>query len=386
MDARVVVIGGGAIGASCFYHLVQKTAGDVLLIEQAGLGSGSTGRSAAVIETQYLHPDKVAFCAYTMRLCRRLEAEHGLTFVHHGYMRLGHSGEDLDRFRQSLEIQRAHGLTDAVVLDPTGIRKHAPGLALEGVTGALFGPSDGYIDAVRYCELLAEAGRAGGGTVWSGGRVTGLRVTGGRVSAVIAGDREIRCEAVVNAAGPWARRVGQLAGVELPIDGYRRQIVIFAPPHPFPRPVPMVVDYVPGVEHEGLYFRDDTAARLVAGLHWEGYADWERPDDPEAFRSDSDWDYGLRVAELLAARWPDATGFRALGGWAGLYPLTPDSQPILGEVPGCAGLYSAIGGGGVGVQTSGALGAIVADLVAKGETSILPSLDAYRLDRFRTAA
>jgi sarcosine oxidase subunit beta len=383
VHARVVVIGGGAIGASCFYHLVQKGVGDVLLIEQAGLGSGSTGRSAAVVETQYLHPDKVALCASSMRLFRRLEAEHGLPFVHHGYMRLGHTGEDLAGFRRSVLLQREHGVTDAVVLDPAGIRRHAPDLAVDGLTGALFGPSDGYIDAVRYCELLVQAGKAGGGEVWAGARVTGLRAQGGRVSGVVAGDREVRCETVVNAGGAWARRVGQMLGIDLPVEGYRRQIVTFEPPEPFPRPVPMVVDYVPGVEHEGLYFRDDTATRLIAGLHWEGYGDWERPDDPDAFRSDSDWDYGLRVAELLARRWPDATRFRALRGWAGLYPLTPDSLPILGEVPGCPGFLSAIGAGGVGVQISPALGAIVADLVTKGETSVLPSLDPYRLARFR---
>jgi sarcosine oxidase subunit beta len=386
MDARAVVIGGGAIGASCFYHLVERGVGDVLLIEQAGLGSGSTGRSAAVIETQYLHPDKIALCASTMRLVRRLEAERGLPFVHHGYMRLGHTGEDLERFRRSIELQRAHGMTDAVILDPAGIRRHAPGLAVEGLTGALFGPTDGYIDAVRYCELLAQAGKDAGGRVLAGAPVSGLRARAGRVTAVVAGGQEISCEIVVNAAGAWARRIGQMVGVELPVDGYRRQLVIFAPAVPFPHPVPMVVDYVPGVEQEGLYFRDDTAARLIAGLHWEGYGDGERPDDPDAFRPDSDWEYGRRVAELLAHRWPDATGFRALGGWAGLYPLTPDSQPILGEVPGCAGLFSALGGGGVGVQISGALGAIVADLVTKGETSVLPSLDAYRLERFRTLA
>ena len=94
MKARVVVIGGGAFGASCFYHLTAKGIHDVVLVEQATLGSGSTGRSAAVVETQYLAPDQVALCAWSIRVFQRLEREHALPFVHHGYLRLGHASAD----------------------------------------------------------------------------------------------------------------------------------------------------------------------------------------------------------------------------------------------------------------------------------------------------
>ena len=97
MRAQVVVIGGGAFGASCFYHLTARGVRDVVLLEQATLGSGSTGRSAAVVETQYLAPDQVALCAWSIRVFRRLEEEHALPFVHHGYLRLGHSTADVAR-------------------------------------------------------------------------------------------------------------------------------------------------------------------------------------------------------------------------------------------------------------------------------------------------
>jgi sarcosine oxidase, subunit beta len=144
----------------------------------------------------------------------------------------------------------------------------------------------------------------------------------------------------------------------------------------------MVIDYVPGVEREGLYFRDDTASRIVAGLHWEVHGDAERPADPDAFRQSMDWDYAERVAETLAARYRGAGDFRVTGGWAGLYPLTPDTRPIVGPTPGVEGLYQALGGGGVGVQISPAIGAMVADLIATGETRVMPDWGRYRLDRF----
>jgi sarcosine oxidase subunit beta len=214
--------------------------------------------------------------------------------------------------------------------------------------------------------------------------VTGLRLTGGRVTGVEIGGETIACDAVVNAGGAWARRVGAMVGLRIPVDGYRRQLVVFEPPEAFPEPVPMVMDYTPGVEREGLYFRDDTARRLIAGLHWEIHGDWERPDDPDAFRQDADWDYVARCAELLGGRLRDAALLRSAGGWAGLYPLTPDSFPIVGPATGVPGFHNAVGGGGVGLQLSPALGAIVADLVTRGETDVLPDLGAYRLERFET--
>jgi sarcosine oxidase subunit beta len=382
MRAGVVVIGGGAFGASCFYHLCARGGRDVVLLEQATVGSGSTGRSAAVVETQYLAADQVALCAWSMRAFRWLEQEHGLPFVHHGYLRLGHSDEVVEQFHASVRMQRAHGLTDPRVLEPGDVARIVPELRVDDLAGALWGPADGYVDAVRYCELLTGLGRAAGGRVLQGRRATGLRLRGDRVAVVETGAELIECDAVVNASGAWARRIGDTVGVALPVDGYRRQLVQFEPPRPLAAPVPMVIDYVPGVEAEGLYFRDDTPARLVAGLHWEVHGDGERPEDPDAFRQAVDWDYAARVAEALAARYRGAGDFRVTGGWAGLYPLTPDTRPIVGPTPGIAGLFQALGGGGVGVQISPAIGAMVADLVTTGETAIVPDWKRYRLDRF----
>jgi sarcosine oxidase subunit beta len=205
------------------------------------------------------------------------------------------------------------------------------------------------------------------------------------VAAVELGGEAIECEAVVNASGAWARQLGSALGVSLPVDGYRRQLVQFEPPRPLAASVPMVIDYVPGVEREGLYFRDDTPTRIVAGLHWEVHGDAERPADPDGFRQSVDWDYAERVAEALAARYRGAADFRVTGGWSGLYPLTPDTRPIVGPTPGIEGFFQALGGGGVGVQISPAIGAIVADLIATGETQVMPDWERYRLDRFDAA-
>src|SRR4029453_2553608 len=102
-------------------------------------------------------------------------------------------------------------------------------------------------DAVRYCDLLAGLGRAAGGRVVQGRRAIGLRLRAGRVTAVECDGETIECEAVVNASGAWARRLGGALGLTLPVDGYRRQLVQFEPPRPLAAALPMVIDYVPGV-------------------------------------------------------------------------------------------------------------------------------------------
>ena len=139
---------------------------------------------------------------------QRLEREHALPFVHHGYLRLGHSAADVAGFHESVALQRAHGLHDARVIEPDEIARIVPALRVDDLAGALWGSSDGYVDAVRYCELLAGLGRAAGGRVLQGRRATGLRLRGGRVAAVECDGETIECETVVNASGAWARRLG----------------------------------------------------------------------------------------------------------------------------------------------------------------------------------
>jgi sarcosine oxidase subunit beta len=156
MRARVVVIGGGAFGASCFYHLTARGVRDVTLLEQATLGSGSTGRSAAVVETQYLAPDQVALCAWSIRVFQRLEQEHGLPFVHHGYLRLGHSAADVAGFHESVTLQRAHGLADARVIEPDTRPIVGPTRGVAGLYLALGGGGVGVQISPAVGAMLAD--------------------------------------------------------------------------------------------------------------------------------------------------------------------------------------------------------------------------------------
>lgn len=386
MRADVVVVGGGVIGSACVYALAQRGVTDVILLEQEQLASGSTSASAAVIETQYLDPNMIALTNFGHRLCSDLERDHGLTFHHNGYLRLAKREKDLALYHDSVKVQADLGITGSRVLTPAEIDEVLPGLCTDGICGALWGPNDGYIDAVRYCEILVSLAREQG-VRYVRGRLATIDVTGGAVSGIQLDDGStIGCSTLINAAGAWARRVGQMAGLEVPVDGYRRQILILESDHPFSRSVPFAIEYVPGEAAPGLYFRQDGPARLIAGMHREGHGDDESPENPDRFSKGIDWEYAAELREQLVTRYPSAEALKPNGGWAGLYPLTPDTKFIIGQAGTVNGFYNAAGGGGVGVQTSAGIGAMAADLIVHGSTQVVPHPEEYELRRFGAAS
>lgn len=383
--ADVVVVGGGVIGSACVYALAQRGVSDVILLEQEQLASGSSGASAAVIETQYLDENMIALTNYGHRLCSDLERDHGLAFHHNGYLRLAKREQDLALYHESVKIQADLGIVGSRVLAPGEIGEVIPGLRVDDVCGALWGPNDGYIDAVRYCQILVSLAREQG-VRFIRGRLSAIDVTGGAVSGIrLADGSRIACSTVVNAAGAWARRVGQMAGLQVPVDGYRRQILILEPGQPFTRSLPFVIEYVPGEAAPGLYFRGDGPYRLIAGLHREGHGDEEAPANPDTFSRGIDWEYAAQLRDQLVERYPAAESLRPNRGWAGLYPLTPDTKFIVGPARTLAGFHNAVGGGGVGVQTSAGIGAMAADLIVHGSTRVVPHPGEYELSRFGAA-
>jgi sarcosine oxidase subunit beta len=380
--AEVVVIGGGVIGVATAHALAERNVTDVVVLEQEHLAFGSSGASAAVIETQYLDPNMIAITTYGHRLCSMLEEKYDLPFLHHGYLRLARLERDLDRYEESVRAQAEMGVVGPRVVSRSEITELVPGLRTDDLVGALWGPDDGFIDAPAYCSILFGIAKDMGVRLRRG-KVEAIELDRGRVARVALSSGEVlECDVVVNAAGAWAAAIGRLVGLEVPVAGYRRQILTLEPIKPFSRPVPFVIDYVPGDEQPGLYFRDDGSHRLLAGMHEEGFLPHEVPEDPATFSRTIDVEYASQLWEMLAERLPWTADLRQSGGWAGLYPLTPDTRFIIGEAPTVPGFYNAAGGGGVGVQCSAGIGAIVADLITKGRTELVNSVEEYKISRF----
>jgi len=354
---EVAVIGAGALGLCTAFHLTELGVESVTVIERGQIAGGSSGLSVGIIETQYLEPLAIEIRARSMDFFRRLEREHGLEITRNGYLRLGRSTEDLAAFERSVSIQHDLGVDDARVLDQDGLRATVPDLECSDLAGGLFGPSDGYVDGHSYCTLLADLLRDRGVRILTSAPLTAARVAVDGRHALVTSDATLECDVVVNAAGAWAGQVGRL--LDAPVE------VLPHLPRALDYVMPSVMDYIPASGDLGLYFRHESAAALIAGLHTE--EPLHDIVDPDDYTRGGEHEFMVEVARRLAHRLPTLAGTRLGGLWAGLYPLGPDGAPVVGPHPEQPRVVAVVGGGGSGLQSSPVLGRIAAEWIVHGE-------------------
>jgi glycine/D-amino acid oxidase-like deaminating enzyme len=208
---KVAVIGGGALGLAAAAELVKLGNGDVTVLERKQLASASSGLSVGMIEPQYVDLRSVELRAWSMHAFARLERERGLEITRCGYARVAHAAADLEAFERSVAYQHELGITDAVALDLEGLQRLVPDLDTEGMVGAMFGPSSGFIDGHQLCNIYADLVREGGGTVLTNAAVRGAeeRPDGGWRLETAKGTAD--ADVVVNAAGAWAQPLHEWA-------------------------------------------------------------------------------------------------------------------------------------------------------------------------------
>ena len=376
---RVAVVGAGAIGLSVAWHLVRAGAGEVTVLEAAHVAAGSSSRSVGMVETQYLDAHEIAMRAYGRRLVDALERDHGLRFAREGYLRLAHDGDDLHAFELSAALQAEEGC-DGRVVDASEVARLVPDLAAGACAGGLWGPSDGYVDGSDYCSLLAALVRHAGATIRSGCPVVAAEP--GPTLVTPAG--RFPADVVVNAAGPWAGRVGDLLGAPVALVPQLHEVVSVALRRPLGYVMPFVMDYVPRSGREGVYFRQDGPGRLVAGLHSDEAV--HPGADPDAPLGVPDAGVVERLASRLAELLPRLDDAGAGGGWSGLYPTTPDGFPVVGRHPAAPDVVCALGAGGVGIQLSPAIGRAAAELCTTGSSPSVPDDSRWSASRLAAGA
>lgn len=376
----VVVVGAGAIGLAAAGRAAELGAG-VTVLERGTPASGSSGLSAGIFNRQAVEPLDVEVRVEAERFLTRLEAEHGLPLLREGYIRAAHDDTQLTRLAAALDVERALGVTDAELLDRAGLRRVIPDMAVDDLAGGLYGPSDGHLDGHLLCDTLAARARAGGARVLL--RATLIRAecaSGGRYRLrTTAGD--VEADVVVNAAGSWAPAVGEILGAHVPLVSQRHQIVQVRLPYALSYAMPTVNEYVPGSGDYALYFRAEGPDQLIAGLHTHEVLDDHAGEDPDGFDRGVDADYAERVGERLMARLPGLGDLGFAGGWAGLYPISPDGLPQVGPHPSASGVVSACGGGGVGLTNGLVYGRLAGEWAVLGEPVSIPAARAYRPDR-----
>jgi sarcosine oxidase subunit beta len=371
-SASVVIIGAGIVGSSIAYHLSARGCNDVIVLEKAGSEvAGSSGRSAAGVRHQFANEVNIRLSLYSIERLRRFTdevgGEAGLKQV--GYLLLVSEPRRWEQSRRSVALQNSLGVPSRM-LSPTDILDLMPYTNLDGLLGATYSAADGHCDPHGIAAGYLSAARRRGVELRRATPATGIRREKRRVTAVDTPAGSIACEWAINAAGPWAAKVGALAGIRVPVQPYRRCIYMTEPMPSVPS-FPFVIDTA-----SGFYMRKE-GDKLLIGLTNES----EPPGENLAV----DWDWLETVLERGAERFPFLAnaGIVRRNCWAGLYENTPDHMPVLGRHPELPNYVDASGFSGHGVMHSPATGMLIAEEVLDGRAHTI-DIDELRITRFES--
>jgi len=234
--ARAVVIGGGIVGCSTAYHLGKLGWKDVVLLERKKLTSGTTFHAAGLVGQLRSSANITRLLTHSVELYERLEAETGLSsgFKRTGGLRLACSADRFLELKRQATMATSFGL-EVQVMTPAEALKLWPAMNVDDVVGAVFLPSDGQANPSDIAMALAKGARMHGVKIVEDCKVTGIDIRGGRVVGVVTPQGAIACDVVVNCAGQWAKEVGRLAGVSVPLQSVQHQYLITEPIPGLPR-------------------------------------------------------------------------------------------------------------------------------------------------------
>jgi len=366
--AEILIIGAGIVGCSLAYHLALQGASRVVVVEQDLICSGSTGKSAGGIRQQFATALNVGLSLESIRMFERMPEELGVDpgFRRVGYLFLASTAEELALFQRNVELQQRCGVP-ARIVRPDDIRRLVPFVQLDGILGGSYCPTDGYAAPYEVTMGYAAAARRRGVRFHEQRTVTGLLRSGDRVTGVETREGPVHAPVIVNAAGAFAGRIGEMAGVEVPIKPFRRQLFTTHPIPAFAVEPPLTIDY-----HRNWYFRGELGGCLFSGPK----------DEDSTFNTNVDWEHLAESVEQAVVRLPLLAEAEIHRGWAGLYEISPDNNAILGPVPELRGFYVAGGHSGHGFQHGPIVGKLMAELILTGRTSM--DISPLGIERFRT--
>lgn len=371
--ADVVIVGGGCMGASVAYHLARRGVTGVVLVEREQmLGAGSTGRNAGGVRHQFSTEANIRLSIESIGLLERFQDEVGaeIDFHQDGYLFLLSTPASVEMFTANVRLQRRLGVA-VDWLDAAGAAALAPGLVTDDVIGATFCQRDGIADPNGVTMGFAKNAQAHGVTIVRETEVTGILVEGGRVAGVETTGGSIAAPVVVNAAGPHARAIGRMAGIDVPVDPYRRHIFIAQPP-PGTAPWNVPVSRIMVIDFESTFYFHREGAGLLFGMG--------DPRETPTFDLTVQWDFLEQVTPVAARRLPALADAPIARAWAGLYEVTPDANPIIGAARDPAGFFLITGFSGHGFQHSPAAGRILADVITGRDPGM--DLAPFALERF----
>jgi len=382
--ARVVIIGGGVIGASVAYHLAERGCADVLLLEQGQLSCGTTWHAAGLVGLLRATESGTRLVQYSTDLYARLEDETGLTagFRRCGGLIVARTPQRLTQLRRTSAAAEAFGL-QAEMLTPGQARERYPVMETGDLTGAIWLPDDGKANPADLTYALAKGARARGVTIRERTRVTGILTADGPAGPAVTGVAttagDIEAEIVVNCAGQWAKQVAAWCGVTVPLHSCEHFYVVTDQIDGISRDLPVLRD------PDGYtYFKEEVGGLVVGGFEPDAKP-WVSPDAiPYPFEFQllgEDWEHFAPLMEQAQRRVPALRDVGIKKFYNGPESFTPDNQFIAGEAPGLRNFFVGAGFNSVGIASAGGAGRALAEWILSGD----PGLDLTAADIRRFA-
>jgi sarcosine oxidase, subunit beta len=367
-----LIIGGGVMGASIAYHLALRGQGSVLLLEKdTFFGQGATGRCAGGVRYQFGTEVNVQLSIKSLPMLEDFKEETGqaVDYIKCGYMFILSKDEDVKTFRHNVEMQNRLG-AGTQWLDGDEVRRRLPLLQLEDIQGGTFNPRDGLVDPNGVVMGYIQGAQRLGAKCLGGVEVLAIQVQNGRAAGVATNLGPVETGVIINAAGPWAGFIGEMAGVDIPITPLRRQWLTTTPLPELPHDFPFVIDF-----GQSLYFHRESAG-LLTGM--------SNPHEKPGVDQSVDPDWELVHLEAALERLPLLEKAGVVSRCAGLYEVTPDAHPIFGKTP-LEGFYVCAGYSGHGFMHGPIAGVLMAEIILDGgaETVDVSMLDLARFEEGR---
>ncbi|MDO8752927.1 MAG: FAD-dependent oxidoreductase [Anaerolineales bacterium] len=364
--ADIVIIGGGVMGASAAYHLAQCgiAARNIVLLEKENFfGQGATGRCAGGVRYQFSTEINIKLSLESLPMLERFKDEIGqaVNYRQCGYLLVATNDKDASTFKRNVGLQNKLGVPTQL-LGGDEVRARLPLMKFDDAIAGTFNQKDGTVDPNSVVMGYINAAQKMGVKAVSGAQVTGITVSGGEVEEVQTSLGAVKTRMILNAAGPWASQIGQMAGVQIPVIPLRRQMFTTNPLKEIPEDFPFVIDFA-----KSLYFHHEGEGLLIG---------MSNQNEKPGFDQSVDEDFELVNLEAAIERLPLVEKASRASHWAGLYEVTPDAHPIFGNSD-IKGFTLCAGFSGHGFMHGPIAGKLMSEFILNGKFS---SVDVSMLD------
>ncbi|MBK5569113.1 FAD-dependent oxidoreductase [Ensifer sp. SSB1] len=378
-QAQVVIVGGGIIGCSVAYHLTKLGWNDVVLLEQGQLSGGTTWHAAGLVGQLRSHANMTGLIKYSTKLYSELESETGLAtgWKNCGSLSVARTQDRMTVLKRTAASARAQGVAIEVI-SPREAQDLWPVMAIDDLVGAVWLPGDGKANPTDLTQSLAKGARNRGARVIERVRVTGISTKNGVVTGVETDRGAIAAEIVVNCAGQWARKVGQMCGVTVPLHSAEHMYIVTGRIEGVHPDLPVMRD------PDGyIYFKEEVGGLVMGGFEPEAKP-WGMvgiPDDFEFALLPDDWDQFEILMHNALQRVPQLATSEVKKFYNGPESFTPDNNFILGEAPELKNFFVGAGFNSMGIASAGGAGRALAEWIVNRS----PTMDLWPVDIRRFA-